>query len=286
MEVRLGGLADSILHGDRLSGFPGRGLEAAGVREYQTGDEARGIDWRVTARTGRLHVREFEAERDLPFLLLLHRSPTLRGGRSGIKEIRALELAALLGAVALQEEDRVGLLQGGEGRNSFLPPARRKAQLLHLLTHLMDPPEAAVRTTLPDLMALGGKLAGERHRIFVIGDFQIPGPSGLQVRKGLAFLARRHALTPVRIADDGEGSFPGAPPLPLADPNDGRVLLPKAGRGREDLREALDRDGERIEAMFLDLGLRGWRVEVSQPLVPTLRVLLARDRRGGRGSRG
>ena len=283
MEVRLEGIADSIIHGDRLSGFPGRGLEAVGVREYQHGDEARGIDWRVTARKGRLHVKEFAEERDLPFLLLLHRSPTLGGGRSGIKETRALEVAGILSAVALKGGDRVGILQGGGGRGGFLSPARSSTQLLHLLSSLLDPPEAAFREPLTELLALAARLAGERHRIFLIADFRVAEHSAFEMRKGLARLVGRHALTPVRITDGREAVFPCAFPALLRDPRDRRLHRPARGGGRNDLRTALDREDERVGEMLRELGLREWRVEVDAPLVPTLRTHMARERWGGGG---
>lgn len=283
MAHRLEGIADSILRGDRLSGFPGRGLEAVGVREYQQGDEARGIDWRVTARTGRLHVKEFDEERDLPFLILVHRSPTLSAGRSGIREVRALEVAALLAAVALKGGDRVGLLQGGEGGGGYRPPARESTRLLHLLAGLLDPPADVFREDLPALLATARRLAVGRHRIFLIGDFQIPREAEGEVREGLGALAVHHALTPVRVVDRGEGVFPGAIPLPFLDPRNRRIHGPGRGRGGKQLREAMDREEERVGEMLREMGFREWRVEVGEPLVPTLKAHMARDRWKGGG---
>ena len=78
-------MADSLRHGDNPSSIPGRGIEVSGVREYQHGDEARGIDWRVTARRGRLFVKEFSQERELPLLVILNLTPTLWSGRGESK---------------------------------------------------------------------------------------------------------------------------------------------------------------------------------------------------------
>ncbi len=285
VEVRLVGLADSILHGDRLSGFPGRGLEAAGVREYQEGDEARGIDWRVTARKGRLHVREFEEERDLPFLILLHRSGTSRGGRSGIREIRALEMASLLAALALRGGDRVGVLQGGVGKETFVPPSRRSRQLQHILgTLLTEPPfSTGSGEGLPGLLRRGARLARERHRIFLIGDFQLGSGVIRSVRGEMGALANRHTLTPVWVLDPEEGAFTGGLPLPLVDPRDGPGSTWRVGVDGGGLRKAMDVEEGKVGEMFRGLGLDPWRVDVGGSLVPFLRALLVRDRvRGGR----
>jgi len=285
VEVRLEGLADSILHGDRLSGFSGRGLEAAGVREYQEGDEARGIDWRVTARKGRLHVREFEEERDLPFLILLHRSGTLRGGRSGIREIRALEMTSLLAALALREGDRVGVLLGGAGKEAFIPPSRRSRQLLRILgTLLTGPPlSPGAGEGLQRLLRRGSRLARERHRIFLIGDFRLEAGAVPAVRGEMGVLAERHTLTPVWVLDPKEAAFTGGVPLPLEDPREGPGSMWRAGVGGGGLRRAMDEEEGRVGEMFRQLRLDPWRVNVEESLVPRLRTLLVRDRvRGGR----
>ena len=55
--------------GERLSPYKGRGVEFEESRPYQPGDDARSIDWRVTARTGRAHTKPFREERERPVLL-------------------------------------------------------------------------------------------------------------------------------------------------------------------------------------------------------------------------
>ncbi len=279
LELHLGGMADSIIHGDRLSHFPGRGLEAAGVREYQPGDEARGIDWRVTARKGRLHVREFHEDRDLPFVVLFHRSPTLRAGRAGIKETRAVEVAGLLAALSLKGGNRIGLVHGGPGR--LLLPSRNKRQLLHFLTVLLSVPQEESEASLAELLKSFTQGKRERHRVFLVSDFLLDGPEVFRVRERLLALRRRHSLTPVRILDRREGDLPESFWFYLRDPVTGDLTRPRTREGKRSLRVELDRVADRVEGLFRELGIREWSFDVAEGLKPRLRALLAQDRREG-----
>lgn len=293
VELRLEAMAESILHGDRLSGLPGRGIEVAGVREYVDGDEARGIDWRVTARTGRLHVKEFEEERHLSSLVVLDRSPVLAGGRGGVRLIRSLETVGLLSALALKGGDRAGLLQAGPGGRSYLPPARGSNQLTRIVGELLgrggERVGGASGKTLAGLLEMVGRLSRERSRIFLVGGFHLAGHEMGDIGRGLARLRRQHALIPVRILDAEEGDRKGGWPLPLEDPRFGilsRLPGPKEegdglkGRGQL-LAGALRREEEEVGRFLAGLGLEEWKVDVSESLVATIRSCIVRDRWSG-----
>ena len=57
LEIKTKGLVDGIVSGSYKSKIRGRGIEFSEVREYSMGDDIRRIDWNVTARTKKLHVR-------------------------------------------------------------------------------------------------------------------------------------------------------------------------------------------------------------------------------------
>ena len=56
--------ASSGVRAQALAAARGHGMEYAESRDYVAGDDARHIDWRVTARTGRTHTKTFQAERE------------------------------------------------------------------------------------------------------------------------------------------------------------------------------------------------------------------------------
>src|SRR5688572_21999346 len=69
LHIRTRRRVNDLFAGDFRSAFKGRGMEFADVREYEPGDDVRAIDWNVTARTGRTHIKRFVEERELTVIL-------------------------------------------------------------------------------------------------------------------------------------------------------------------------------------------------------------------------
>ncbi len=282
LRLQLQLMAEGLLQGGNPSSMPGQGIEVTGVREYHAGDEVRGIDWRVTARRGRLHVKEFSQEREAPVLVILHLTPTLHAGRGGVKAVRALEASALLAALALQEGDRVGLVLTGQGGGRGAAPGRRRTQMERILELLLETPPTEVRF-MPLAEALEGvrRATRERSAFFLVGDFQLPAQELPALRRALSRLRERHTVIPVRIRDDREGDLPTSGTVYLSDPWNG-TLRRHPGRGAaEALRRALARNDEAVEETFRRLGLAEWTLQVGEPVAESLRRQMYRPRRGG-----
>ncbi|MDE2396282.1 MAG: DUF58 domain-containing protein [Burkholderiales bacterium] len=116
------------LAGGHRSAQRGRGLEFEEVRPYAVGDDARNIDWRVTARRGRVHTKLFREERERPVWLLADLHPGLFfGSRRQLQSALLVRAAALLAWAAAGGGDRLGaLLPGlpGDAAASRSPVAR------------------------------------------------------------------------------------------------------------------------------------------------------------------
>ncbi len=116
----------------------GRGLEFEEVRPYVAGDDARSIDWRVSARRGRLHTKLFREERERPVWLLVDLQPGMFfASRTQLKSALAVRTAALLAWVASHAGDRVGAVIANGAETVCLPPRAREAGVLTIINTLL-----------------------------------------------------------------------------------------------------------------------------------------------------
>ncbi|MBN9231056.1 MAG: DUF58 domain-containing protein [Legionella sp.] len=121
--------------GQYLSRLRGRGMDFAEVRNYQPGDEIRHMEWRITARTGKPHVKLYEEEREQPVLLVVDFNPSMIfGTQIAFKSVVAARLAALILWNALHQNDRIGgFFFSTDEHNEYIPRGRDASVLPMLL---------------------------------------------------------------------------------------------------------------------------------------------------------
>lgn len=121
----------ALRSGNHLSRLRGRGMDFAEVRNYQAGDEIRHMEWRVTARTGRPHVKLYQEERERPVIILNDFNPSMYfGTRLAFKSVVAARLAAMIAWTAVKQDDRVGgVFFSAESHNEFTPRGRENGVL-------------------------------------------------------------------------------------------------------------------------------------------------------------
>jgi len=124
----------SILGGKHASKLRGRGLDFEEVRNYVPGDDVRNIDWKVTARTQKTHLRVFTEEKEKPALIIVDQTKSMFfGSQHKTKSVVAAELAALSAFKVAKEGDRVGgIVFGDKGTDIVLPKRNRKNILFFL----------------------------------------------------------------------------------------------------------------------------------------------------------
>jgi uncharacterized protein (DUF58 family) len=123
--------------GSHLAHFRGRGMDYQESRVYQPGDDVRSMDWRVTARTGRAHVKLYEEERERPVMLCLDlRAGMFFGSRGRLKSVVAAQAAAIIGWAAVAQGDRIGAMLFN-GAHCDLPPRGGRHGVLALIRQLV-----------------------------------------------------------------------------------------------------------------------------------------------------
>ena len=128
-------VVEGFISGLHRSPHLGFSTDFAEHRPYAPGDDIRHIDWRVYARTERYYLKEFEAETNTNFMVLLDVSASMGYGSAGITKLDyAKVLAASLAYFSHRQRDRVGIATFGDDLVEYVPPsAKHLPQLLFSL---------------------------------------------------------------------------------------------------------------------------------------------------------
>jgi uncharacterized protein (DUF58 family) len=115
------------------------GTDFTGIRKYEVGDEYRRIDWKASARTQKLMMRQYETERNIRIFIILDTGSTMSAGRPENSKLEAAIRAALmLAKTAMERKDHVGLLSWSTKHNSFQKPGLGEAQYHRMLDLLAE----------------------------------------------------------------------------------------------------------------------------------------------------
>lgn len=117
-------VVDGFIAGLHRSSYLGRSVDFAEHRPYMPGDDIRRIDWRVFGRSDRFYVKEFEADTNANFTIVLDASRSMAYGSQGITKLDyARFMAASLAWFARRQRDRVGLVTFDQEIISAIPPS-------------------------------------------------------------------------------------------------------------------------------------------------------------------
>ena len=174
--LRVQGTARAQWLGSHRGAHRGRGLEFEEVRPYVAGDDSRSIDWRVTARRGRLHTKLYREERERPVWLLVDLQPGMFfGSRRQLKSALAVRASALLAWAVAGAGDRIGAIVANGAQLRCHPPRAREAGTLPVLNSLVDlqprAPAAPRPETLGDMLRTALPLVHPGSLVLAISDF-------------------------------------------------------------------------------------------------------------------
>ena len=222
IEIRTRQLVDSLYSGSYKSVFKGHGMEFAGIRQYYRGDDFRSIDWKVSARTGDLHIREHTEERELQVIIALDLSGSMAFG-SGSKEKRecAVEFAAVMSLAAERNNDRAGICLFTDKVEKFVPPAKGKSHVLRLIRDLSYFIPMNKGTNLCAPLDFLNSTVSRRSVVFLVSDGIDVGPIERQLRVASA----RHDLILVNVRDPREQCIPDVGLVEMENPETGEEVI-------------------------------------------------------------
>jgi uncharacterized protein (DUF58 family) len=170
----------SLLSGRKRSRLRGRGLDFDELRHYRPGDDIRTMDWRVTNRTGKPHVRVYTEERDRPVIVVVdQRLPMFFGSEIKMKSYVAAEIAALTAWRVMNSGDRVGAILFNDTRSVKIKPSRSEKKTINWLGDLVEmnndlsvtPGHDSNPGALTDALLLLERSVGHDYLVVLISDF-------------------------------------------------------------------------------------------------------------------
>lgn len=256
--------ARSILNGRHASRLRGRGLNFEELRGYLPGDDSRTIDWKVTAKTGKPHVRVYTEERDRPALILVdQRMSMFFGSRLNMKSVTAAEAAAIAAFMVLNQGDRVGGIVFGSETLEEIRPRQSRANTSRFLELLVQSnrslhADARYKTSMPLNRPLeaAARIAGSNHLVIVISDFDDVDDLTEDLLNGIA---ANNDLLLCLVSDPMAHNVEANWKLIISDGRLEAVVDTGDEQARNAVQAVLDERFARI---------RGWQEQIGVPVLP------------------
>ena len=288
LEWRVVRRLDGRLAGGYRTAHRGTGTDLAGLREYVEGDDARHIDWNVTARLNEPQLRVFNEDRELTVWLVLDRSASMTVGAPGRgKHDVVSELALVLARLFGRGGNRVGALlydvPGHQVRT--VPPGTGRRHALRIGAELAR--SELVRkggngrrggtTDLAAMLDAVAKLARRRALIVVISDFIGDG----DWERSLLRLVPRHEVVALRVMDTADEELPDAGLVVVEDAETGEQLVIDSGDPllRARVRAGVEERDARLAAGMRRAAVSLHRIDTSADLATALIEVVAKTRR-------
>lgn len=218
IEIKTRGLSNEIFAGKYHTAFRGRGMSFSEVREYRAGDDVRDIDWNVTARSSKPHIKIYEEERELTMMLLIDVSGSrLFGSTERTKKNLMTEIAAVLAFSAAQNNDKVGCIFFSDRIEKFIPAAKGKSHILMIIRELIKFEPESRRTSISEAVRFMTNVNKKRCTTFILSDFLSPKSEQAQLEDALKIAGSKHDLVGIRVVDRREAELPDVGIVELQD---------------------------------------------------------------------
>jgi len=248
---------EHLLAGEYRSVFKGRGMDFDEIRPYEPGDDVRTIDWNVTARTGKPHIKRYIEERELAVWFMVDTSASCRTGHGERTKWDVLhEICALLALSAVKNNDRVGLILFSDRIEHINPPRKGRSHVMHMLSDMLAAEPQGRTTDLQPALDAFAHLARRRSLAFLVSDFLFD--TG---RDQLGTVSFRQDLIAVAVNDPQEIEPPACGLTAIKDSETGETMLCDLNRAHQgdytrsftDRRTALKKELESVGTDLIEL---------------------------------
>ena len=262
LELVARSVVDGFINGMHRSPYFGASVDFAEHRGYVPGDDIRRVDWRLYARTDRYYIKEYEADSNSNFAVLLDVSRSMGYGSQGVTKLDyGRILAGCLTYLVHKQRDRVGLVAFDNDVVEHVPPSAKHMEVvLHVLDRLKPASPGNLRVPLHKI----AEHFGRRGILVLISDLYEEPDAVLEAVGPLRF--RGHDLIVFHLLDQAELDFSFTDPSAFEDLESGEqmpIVPEAAAKQYRDLVQAhVEALRERCSANRIDYTL----VNTSSPL--------------------
>ena len=225
IEIKTRGLSNEIFAGKYHTAFKGRGMSFAEVREYRIGDDVRDIDWNVTARSRKPHIKVYEEERELTMMLMVDVSGSRMFGTTDyLKKNIITELAAVLAFSASQTGDKVGCIFFSDKVEKFIPPKKGRSHILAIIRELVGFVPESNGTAISEAVRYLTGVNKKRCTAFLLSDFLNSKRDDEALSDALKIATSRHDIIALKVTDPREKEMPDVGIVELQDSETARKV--------------------------------------------------------------
>ena len=225
IEIKTRGLSNEIFAGKYHTAFRGRGMSFSEVREYRAGDDVRDIDWNVTARSRKPHIKVYEEERELTMMLVVDVSSSrMFGTTERLKKNIITEIAAVLAFSASENNDKVGCIFFSDRIEKFIPPKKGRSHILTIIRELVGFRPESRGTKLSEPIRFLTNVNKKRCTTFILSDFMDSSGDREALDDALKIAQGKHDLVGIRVCDPREAELPDVGIVELRDAETGRKV--------------------------------------------------------------
>ena len=299
-ELRAKHVVEGVMTGAHRSPYHGFSVEFAEHRQYAPGDDLRHLDWKVFARSDKLHLKQYQQETNLDVMICVDASGSMDYGSRAFEEAsgagtttspsgnthwskfdHATAMAAAMSYISLRQGDRAGLVVYADEIQALLRRSSAQGQWRQIVGALSGHPVEAPSDTGRVVDQLVAKLTNRCLIVLVSDFFEDPD----RLRAALARLKhRRHDVIMFQVLDKREETFDFGRSAPFEGlEGEGRVRLDPRSVREEYLR-VFKAHQDRLVRTARSFGFDFASVSTHLWLGPSLAAFLAR--RNGNLKRG
>jgi uncharacterized protein (DUF58 family) len=202
--------------GNNMSKFKGEGYDFTELKEYQVGDDIRKIDWNISAKLQKPHVKLFNEERELNIVAVPLLSASTYFGSKVLKQETIAEIVATLGFMATSNMDNFSTLLFADREYFYKRPSKKIGAVEKSVEAILEFSPIGKNLNSDLIVETLMKKVKRKSVIFIVSDFY--------TKLDLKYLAKKNEVIAFVIRDEVEENPPPFGHASLLDSESGEVL--------------------------------------------------------------